>query len=86
MINGKTLVEVPILKIVEDAHKLDESTILKQLKELPRLKEFEERILNFKDKIEEDSFGLFKSLLEIQLGLKKKKRGEMKSNEIRITK
>ena len=81
MINGNSYIEIPILKIVEDVQKLDESTILEQLKELPRLKEFEEKILKFKDKIEEDSFGLFKSLLEIQLGLKKKKRGEMKFEE-----
>lgn len=81
MINGNKYIEIPILKIVDDVHKLDKSTILKQLQELPRLKQFEEKILKFKDKIEEDSFGLFKSLLEIQLGLKKKKRGEMKFEE-----
>lgn len=81
MINGNSYIEIPILKIVDDVHKLDKSTILKQLQELPRLKQFEEKILKFKDKIEEDSFGLFKSLLEIQLGLKKKKRGEMKFEE-----
>ena len=81
MINGNSYIEIAILKMVEDVHKLDESTILEQLKELPRLKEFEEKILKFKDKIEEDSFGLFKSLLEIQLGLKKKKGGEMKFEE-----
>lgn len=46
MINGNTLIEVPILKIVEDVQKLDEPTILKQLQELPKLKEFE-KIVQF---------------------------------------
>ena len=58
MINGNKYIEIPILKIVDEVHKLDKSTILKQLQELPRLKQFEEKILKFKDKIEEDSFGL----------------------------
>lgn len=77
MINGNTLVEVPILKIVEDVQKLDELTILKQLQELPKLKQFEERVLELKNKMMDDSLGVFKSLLEVQLGLKKKKKGEL---------
>lgn len=77
MINGNTLVEVPILKIVEDVQRLDEPTILKQLQELPKLKQFEERVLELKNKMKDDNLGVFQSLLEVQLGLKKKKKGEL---------
>lgn len=59
MINGNTLIEVPILKIVEDVQGLDEPTILGQLKELPKLKQFEERVLELKGKMMDDSLGVF---------------------------
>lgn len=81
MINGNSYIEIPILKIVEDVQKLDEPIILKQLQKLPKLKEFEKMVLELKDKMKDDNLGVFKSLLEVQLGLKKKKRGEMKFEE-----